>query len=433
MKALKFVVPLYFLLVTAVGAPARAAQDEGIPPGTVITPQNWQNYKRFMPYGLQALFGGKYFWKFPADFQMQVGPTQHYSPPPAYQEYTKKYSGQVRIVSLPDGGHSLTGYVAGEPFPNPTEPMKGYKILANVWYTWIPYLQCNAHLELYFEDRYESVKAQDQYQVYRRLSHIGDAGQPLSEPAARGVDFSEYLEVVAPEQAKYTTDLTLYYVDLMKPEDTFLFIPSLRRTLRLSSAARCSPVIGSDYTHDDNRASLWNGGLVRFDSNYLGDMQVLSLIKANPVIAGDPDNYYHPVFFPKPAVGKWEVRDSWVIDIRRIPSQSAGYCYGKRIMFVDKEIVLGHWTDFYDSNMKFWKTSNDPESYVEMPGEGLRVMVDGWTGMWDFQNDHLTAVMFEDAHGHGEKFGDQCSNVEGHNFADLRRYASIAGLSEIMK
>src|SRR5690349_5920598 len=48
---------------------------DSIPPGTVITMQNWQNYRQFMPDGMAAMFEGKYFWKMPPDVQMQVGPT----------------------------------------------------------------------------------------------------------------------------------------------------------------------------------------------------------------------------------------------------------------------------------------------------------------------------------------------------------------------
>src|SRR5690348_13848332 len=38
-----------------------------IPPGTVITMQNWQQYRQYMPDGMAALFAGQYFWKMPAD------------------------------------------------------------------------------------------------------------------------------------------------------------------------------------------------------------------------------------------------------------------------------------------------------------------------------------------------------------------------------
>ena len=57
-------------------APGSAlAADDTIAPGTVITMQNWQNYKQFMPDGMAAFFQGKYFWKMAPDVRMPVGPT----------------------------------------------------------------------------------------------------------------------------------------------------------------------------------------------------------------------------------------------------------------------------------------------------------------------------------------------------------------------
>jgi hypothetical protein len=32
-----------------------------------------------------------------------------------------------------------------------------------------------------------------------------------------------------------------------------------------------------------------------------------------------------------------------------------GYCYGKRVMYIDKQIVKDVWDDLYDHNMKLWK------------------------------------------------------------------------------
>jgi len=113
---------------------------DGIPVGTVITTQNWQQYRQFMSDGLVDLFSGKYYWKMPADVSMPVGPTVVNPLPKNYMAATEQYSGQVKVVERPDGGLSLDGYHGGLPFPNPQEPHKGWKILANVWYRYIPHL-----------------------------------------------------------------------------------------------------------------------------------------------------------------------------------------------------------------------------------------------------------------------------------------------------
>src|ERR1700730_8926992 len=81
-----------------------ATGDGGIPVGTVITMQNWQQYRQFMSDGLVDLFSGKYYWKMPADVSMPVGPTIVNPLPKNYLAATEKYSGQVKVLELPDGG-----------------------------------------------------------------------------------------------------------------------------------------------------------------------------------------------------------------------------------------------------------------------------------------------------------------------------------------
>jgi hypothetical protein len=47
------------------------------PPGTVVTKQNWTQYKDCFSDGVQGSFWqGTYFWKMPNDVQIRVGP-QH--------------------------------------------------------------------------------------------------------------------------------------------------------------------------------------------------------------------------------------------------------------------------------------------------------------------------------------------------------------------
>jgi hypothetical protein len=50
---------------------ADATSSATIPPGTTITVENWQQYKQFIPVGLQWLYGGKYYWKVPSEPTME--------------------------------------------------------------------------------------------------------------------------------------------------------------------------------------------------------------------------------------------------------------------------------------------------------------------------------------------------------------------------
>jgi hypothetical protein len=409
------------------------AEESAVPPGTVITSQNWQQYKQYMPKGMAAMFAGTVYWKFPQDIQFEVGPTVHYAPPKPYLDNTEKYSRQVNIINLPNGGHSITGYVAGLPFPNPTEPLKGWKLLVDNWYTYVPYNLCTAGWYFMFEDRLHNISHDTGILVYRRLSFISDVGSPINDPHAQGVDYAEFLQLITPEQARYTTELTLYYTNPAKAEDQFLFIPSLRRSLRVSSQARCSPLFGSDYTYDDTRTGDFNGGIARFDAAYLGEKDILAFMpEQNDAAFADLNNYYPNLSFPKPALGKWQLRSTWKIDIHRVPSEARGYCYSRRVNYMDKDLYVGVWGDLYDSQGKLWKSTYSPIWNASLPGEGKHMVFGGASTIWDQQAEHLSLTIFENAQDR-LMYSQDCSNYHGTDYNNVRKYSSISGLAEILR
>jgi hypothetical protein len=407
------------------------ADAERIPPGTTITLQNWQQYKQFMPAGMQALFAGTYFWKLPPDFQMAVGPTSSYPLPEAYLKHTQQYNGQVQIKDLPNGEHTITGYVAGIPFPNPSDPRKGYKILVDTWFRYIPHLYCGNDVRRYMKDRYGNLYTGKLIIVTRRLSHISADGQPIDDPRAQGIHYTEYGMIMEPEQEKYTELLTIYYTDPAKPEAEFIFSPQLRRVIRGSSNSRCAPVSGSDFNPDDYNG--FNGGIARFQSDYIRDQSILTLVNADLKEYGNIANYY-PLLFPKPIIGKWEVRDTYVIDVRRIPSLQAGYCYGKQIINVDQYSFVPLWKDSYDPSMKLVKIEAAIKVAAPVRGSGMQFSTGNVIEVvWDVEKEHVTAFITSGASGKELVNGDQCRNLEGVNYDDIQQYSTPGGLTQVMR
>jgi hypothetical protein len=167
--------PIFFLLsglswagnisgasADANGPHARAdhAVSGSIAAGTQITIQNWRQYSQFMPQGMRDLFEGKYFWKIPANVELDVGPTVIHPLPRGYLQATEQRQGQTEITSLPDGRLNIDGYRGGMPFPDPAEPHVGWKILADFWFRYFPHLVVNAPDNLGFScglDAYASI------------------------------------------------------------------------------------------------------------------------------------------------------------------------------------------------------------------------------------------------------------------------------------
>jgi hypothetical protein len=406
-----------------------------IPPGTVITMQNWQQYSQYMSDGLQAFFKGTYHWQFPHDFRMEIGPTKHYLPAsPEYMQATEKYASQVRIVNLPDGAHTITGYVAGLPFPNAQEPLRGWKLLVDIWYSYVPYLICG-YDSFYEIDRFGNMFTEKGTQIYRQLGHVADYGQPTENPDAPGLYYSQYIEITAPEQVRYLTNLQLYYMDVSKPIDIFLFIPALRRSLRLSSAARCSPFAGTDFAQDDTNKSNFNGDWRLFDGKVVRETFTFELPEVSSLQnLGNLDNFYKPIYFPKPIIGKWQVRPVWVDEVSRIRSYASGYCYGKKVFWLDKESYLANWIDSYDSNLKLWKIALSTGLASNTPHIGVTQNGDQWFNpLWDIQGAHLSLGMATDPEGNKYKWMEDCGNYEGQNLDDVAKYSTSAGLSQIMR
>jgi hypothetical protein len=233
---------------------ADADSPETIAPGTRITVQNWQQYKKFIPIWIQAAFSGAYKWHVGSgpEYAMVVGPTNHYPLPKQFVEDTEKYGGQAQLVPLPTGGFSWKGYVAGIPFPNPTEPNAGVKMAYNGWDTFQPKI-LNFHAINWIVDTYGNVSNLESDDTFYRTMHLSDPpGGPINLPFANGFNYVTRFLLVIPEQSKYTTEMTLRPDDPTRIAEIYAFLPSLRRSLRLSTAAKCAPILGTDFVQDDN-------------------------------------------------------------------------------------------------------------------------------------------------------------------------------------
>jgi hypothetical protein len=208
------------------------------PAGTIITMANWRRFQSVMPLGMIKLFQGVYDWKMPADVQMPVGTPRFDNVPKTWMAATEKYSSQVRVEVTPAGHHILRNYYGGTPFPNPQDPDKGWKILANVMWGVGPAMYINTpdhHGTVWAVDRFGDV-APSTFEVVARLTdYITDPGFPHTLDYAPGTWATGWAMQESPQQARYTASLGMIFKDQEKNPfpDTYIFVPALRRSLRL--------------------------------------------------------------------------------------------------------------------------------------------------------------------------------------------------------
>jgi uncharacterized protein DUF1329 len=403
-----------------------SAGAEGIPPGTVITMDNWRNYRQFMSDGMMALFEGKYLLKMPNDVQIEVGPTVIDPIAKNYLAATEKYAGQVKIVELPSGGLTLQGYRGGIPFPNPQEPHKGWKTLVNLWYRYMPHLLVDTHGSGCSLDSSGNMNCETYEVVDRQLSFNTDNGVSTDAPAADAKYVTEWFMVLEPEQSKYSASLTIDYADLSRPEEVYAFLPALRRYQPMSAAGRCAESEGMDWTLEDFRSGF-DSNLTEVQASSLGRKKILALVGIEAPEAPFPEGFYMPLAWPKPSWSKWQVRDVDVVSVKKLPSKAAGYCYGNRIIYADAHFSSPLWEDLYDSKMGLWKFSATFPQHVAVPGVGP-VNTPGVDVelIWDIQRNHAS-------------FGEESAKSVYVNeqapaeFQDLVRYTTPGGLNLIMR
>jgi hypothetical protein len=411
---------------------AAAAVSAAPPVGTIITARNWRTYTQYMPFGMSELFEGRHFWRMPPDIEIVIGPTIPEKMPAGYSEATERYSSNVKIVHLPDGHNDIRNYAGGEPFPHPKEPDKGYKLLADLWFSYVPHLLAGTlenPLSICSETARGYVSCERMSYVYRHTAYNTDGGASPEELKGTDYWYTEWLSVEEPEELRYTTLLMLYPKDLLRQKELFMFVPSLRRWFRSSLAAACSPVTGTDYAQDDFKRVGFNGGLSSFNAQFLGHQRILALTGDYMPLGGDfPLNYYTPLGWPKPSWGSWQLRDVDVIDVRRIPSERTGYCYGKRIIYEDSQTHYALWEDGYDRNLRFWKTALLAQRIVNAPPLG-GVPGAFMSTAWDLENRHLTNASTQSKDGR-DVLIDGAVPAQYQNFT---AYSTPSGLAEIMR
>jgi len=412
---------------------ADADSAETIPPGTKITLQNWKQYKKFMQVWMQAAYEGQYKWHVgeQPEYTVEVGATQHYPMVRKYVEDTEKYGGQAKLVRLPSGGMKWEGYMAGVPFPNPTEPDLGPKLAYNAWDNFQP-MMLNFRALNWIVDSYGNVTNLESDDTFYRTMHLSDPpGGPINLPFANGMNYVTRFLVISPEQSKYATEMTLRPDDPTHLDEVYAFVPALRRSLRLSSAARCAPILGTDFIQDDNSWLPPN-----FKITLLGKKKLLIPIQ-DPAKAFDRNSYIQPPTafpgWPKYGTGKWELRDFNVLNLEWLTSLGA-FCYSQRVFYQDTENWILPAEEAYDRNGKFWKLLLVVLTPIDFRGQHTMVQIASIAAVSsiDFQNSHITATAESPTTIDEDGAGTQAGPVPAQ-YKDMATMTKPSSLAQIMK
>jgi hypothetical protein len=222
--------------------------------------------------------------------------------------------------------------------------------------------------------------------------------------------------------------LSLVRDDPTLPQELYVFLPSLRRSLRLSAAARCSPALGTDFVNDDNRG--FSGLTNQFRALYLGHKRILNLMHMDRGERHDIRNWLigdNMDGWPKKALGKWELRETYIYNLQPTASNK-NYCYGSKVMYIDAQTQTLIFVDIYDKDQQLWKCFTNFYSPVPVnDGMGSEAALQGDTTstMFDFQNSHASFAWTSKE--------VRLNHDVAAQYQDVKLYGSPAGLAQVMK
>jgi hypothetical protein len=364
-------------------------EDVQVHPGDVITAKDADRVKNLISPGVH--------WLVSHGMGMKIIEHTPRPDPPAYAAATEKFHAQVRLT--PEGLLDESTYVAGRPFPmiDPNDPQAAIKIMYNFERT--QYFTDDLTSKL-FDAETGQISGDGAHQEFRSerhfifdslraLKYIGRTEQaPLpampnpDKVLAKGGSYP----IIEPFDLKGVGGLSYRYLDPKKYDDTFLYLPTLRRVRRLSTAQRSDALFGQDIDLDS--VGGYAGQIPWFDWKLLAHRNGLAVGHGEHLPPAPCKEDGGMAF-----CDAWELGKGYVIE--GTPKLS-GYAYSKRIIYIDAESFLITYTDVYDHRGELWKTAvnygrfdkkPNPKAALEYPF--ARTFLYGFV-MVDVQSKHVT-------------------------------------------
>ena len=354
--------------------------------GDTITYDKAELIKPFVPAEYQEvqIFEG---------MEMKIKDAGDISPPKAYADATEKFKGTATIAA--DG--AIENYTAGRPFDpatfQPGSKEDGSKMAWNwnfrwqlgglsvseVHWVWVRQGGEHSKHEVMSQDNgkyktfYEGGGTFERVLTgpYRRVmfSHRSDLPESNykvnnGEGFAKGTEFREYTGFTAPFDISGTAFLILRYDDPRKSDDSWAYIPSLRRVRRISVEVKSDSLLGTDHTLED--FYCFNGRPLEHDWEYVGSVKELAVARSRNT---------HTVYY---GPNGWAAKDDWALRqldvVKQIPKRS-NHPYSLKFLHIDRESGECYYSNAFDKAGQVWKVwqlskmfSDDPQAADQVTG-----------------------------------------------------------------
>ena len=367
MKLRTLIALMAVCIITALVAPAFSQEMPAV--GTKIDKNNYKKYMHLFPdeFG-QAFVDG--FSLIPPVY-LTVGKTIPIVVPKEWLDYSAKNKGKYGLDAQGDltGGYNREGL----PFPGLQKGDKDFatKFMWNYDCRWT----FDENKDLARGGSYEKRKGEPARYNNAHLIFLAFKGRMVVNPKPDlpnpiGLYKAFMVHYIRPDSVKNTINLTYRYADPKKTDDTYLYLPAMRRVLRAESGQRSTPLLGNIAALDD----MWghDGRVPEFTYTLVKEQKVLAITDNKTVVNS---TNWKSVDLPFYHDG-WEVRDTYVIDIK---AKDPKYPQGKKRIWIDKEDGASiYYAIAWDRQGKLWKIWTQSFKRHPMLGQQMPVLDGVW-------------------------------------------------------
>lgn len=308
----------------------------GLTSGTQIAQTSWEAAQPYLPPEiLERVKAG--------ELAFAVQETTDLPVSEAYIEATKQHAGHVQLSA--DG--ELEGYIAGLPFPeiHPSDANAGVKLAWNIRHRdFGDTMQVWNTFRLLPESGSAEREIENYYVVAYGMHRPQTTGVNPNKWETDGVLYKEFFHILSPFDLKNSMSLKLRYARDRRNDDNWLYSPASRKIrkmiIKMDEASYDSGFLNEDFF------GYW--GYVRACHwKFLGERRLLAPVGAKAPVAtfGGRGNWY--------PVDPWELRDMLALECT--PTAN-GHLYGKRVLYIDKQMSMPVYVLFYDADGKHQKT-----------------------------------------------------------------------------
>lgn len=284
-----------------------------------------------------------------AEFEIVPTKQKYWSMP--IIEATKKYQGTAKLDK--EGYFLPETYEGGYPFPTPEGEFMAQKLIYN---TKVHYLHWGMNQKLYVRVKGYNKARNVDYDGYTYTEGARLLGRVFVPPYGaiderakqKGEWRLEFGVITAPRDVYGTGFLYLYSLRADLLDQVLIYLPSLRRYRKMSTTDTQDPIMGLDQIYDDNYGLAQKLSPKHFPYTYevVGEREFLV------PYAGGTEYITSETFEMKNM--KMERRPCYIVQLNQ---QDSNYVYGRRVYYIDKELLTIAFVENYNQKQALYRTS----------------------------------------------------------------------------